>query len=186
MVGTNNETIRQDALKNQWELDDLLKKGRVTECGMLAASEIKPDPIHGNINRTKSAVYSKKQKSREKSKVPNNNSKFICWKCEDNACPGYNKCKYHNKECKKCKQYGHSPKSRLCKANKKSYEKHESNRKKTNRTEIISSESSSNESTSNSSSSDNENIQTIYTSKKKHYPKILTLKVDLKHVNQLP
>ena len=56
---------------------------------------------------------------------------------------------------------------------------HESNRKKTNRTEIVSSESSSTEeSTSNSSSSDNENIQTIYTSKKKYYPKILTLKVD--------
>ena len=124
MVGTNNETIRQEALKNQWELDDLLKKGRVTECGMLAASEIKPVPIHGNINRAKSGVYSKKHKSRE-SKVANNNSKFICWKCEDNACPGYNKCKYHN-ECKKCKQYGHSPKSHLCKANKKSSEKHES------------------------------------------------------------
>ena len=90
-----------------------------------------------------------------------------------------------NKECKKCKQYGHSPKSCLCKANKKSYEKHESNRKKTNRTEIVSSESSSNEeSTSNSSSSDNENIQTIYTSKKKYYPKILTLKVDHSRLSQ--
>ena len=26
LVGTNNETIRQEALKNQWELDDLLKR----------------------------------------------------------------------------------------------------------------------------------------------------------------
>ena len=27
LVSTNNETIREDALKNQWNLNDLLRKG---------------------------------------------------------------------------------------------------------------------------------------------------------------
>ena len=40
-MGTNNVTIREEALKNQWDLADLLKKGRVTESSMLAVSEIK-------------------------------------------------------------------------------------------------------------------------------------------------
>lgn len=100
LVGTNNETIREDALKNQWNLNDLLRKGRITESGILAASQIKTEQTY-DVNRAKAGVYSRKFSKKNKSS--NQSSSFICWKCESEKCPGYNKCKYHQKQVKGAK-----------------------------------------------------------------------------------
>ena len=87
LVGTNNETIREDTLKNQWNLNDLLRKGRITESGVLAASQIKIEQTY-DVNRAKAGVYSRKFSKKNKSS--NQSSSFICWKCESEKCPGYN------------------------------------------------------------------------------------------------
>ena len=55
IVGTHSETIRQDALKNQWQLDDLIKNGRITESGVIAASEIKTETKY-DVNRTRTPM----------------------------------------------------------------------------------------------------------------------------------
>ena len=141
LVGTNHETIREDTLKNQWNLNDLLRKGRITESGILAVSQIKPEQTY-DVNRGKAGVYSRKFSKKNKSS--NQSSSFICWKCESEKCLGYNKCKYHQKQCKRSKKFGHSPESRLCKENQHDNHKHEHKHKRSNanRTVITSSEES--------------------------------------------
>ena len=144
---------------------------------MLAVSEIKPEPTKYDINRAKVGAYSKE--TQHKSKDNSKSSKLICWKCEDINCSGYNKCKFHNKECRNCKKHGHSTRSRLRKAHKKENKKHErySHKKKTNRAELISSESTESAESEGdvTSSSSEENVRPVY---RKHKPKILTIKVD--------
>ena len=46
-----------------------------------------------DLDRERGGEYSKH--SKEKKKVTSQNPIFICWKCENENCPGYNKCKYH-------------------------------------------------------------------------------------------
>ena len=98
LVGTDNEVIRQEALKNQWGLDDLFKKGRITEPGILAASEIKSEPKY-EVRRAKTSPYSRKSRDKQKAKL--SSKKFICWKCEEENGSGYYKCPFYNNECKK-------------------------------------------------------------------------------------
>ena len=94
LMGTNDEAIRENALKNQWNLNDLLCKGQITEPGILAVLQIKTEQTY-DINRAKAGVYSRNFSKKNKSS--NQSSSFICWKCESKKCPGYNKCKYHQK-----------------------------------------------------------------------------------------
>ena len=161
LVGTTNESIRGEALRKQWSLEDLLKEGRVTEASLIAASEIKAEPPHQsglqNINRAAGPYSSKgKKKFKPDKKDSSTSRKFLCWKCEDSKCQGYNKCKYASKECKNCKKHGHSSRSRLCPSNKKKFEKHDgrNGKRKANRTRVLSDESSSEDEDDTSSSGD--------------------------------
>lgn len=63
LVGTNCENIREEALKNQWNLDDLLWKGRKTESEIQAASQIKTEYKY-NVKRVKDCEYSKHSKNK--------------------------------------------------------------------------------------------------------------------------
>ena len=194
LVGTNNEAIRDEALKRQWGLTELLQQGRLTESSLIAASEIKIEEHGGDyeINRAKAGPYSSKQaksnihargdevqscsKSRKGNTSPKK-SKFLCFKCEDPKCAGFNKCKYYQKKCRTCKMSGHGPKSRLCRANKKANEKHEkeTRKKKTNRTQRLPTDSSSNtEDTESDSSTSGEEVCAISAEK----IKILRVSVD--------
>ena len=56
IVGTSNETVREDALKNQWNLTDLTKNGRIIESSAVAVTKIKPEP---NFDINKTGKYSK-------------------------------------------------------------------------------------------------------------------------------
>ena len=137
ITGTNNAAIRNEALKKQWTLDDLIKEGRVIESGAIAASELRKDASTFDVNRTKQG----KNPSEKKGK-----GKFTCFKCEEDSCPGHNKCKFHNKQCPVCHKRGHSKKSRFCKGSKPPAPSDTMKKKKntkTNRTEVASSEESS-------------------------------------------
>ena len=185
LVGTNSESLRSEALRKQWGLEDLLKEGRVTESSLKAASEIKSEPSssssHYGVNRARVGPYSSKSKAKsDKPSKSERSTKFLCWKCEDTKCAGYNKCKYHGKECKTCKKTGHAPRSRLCPANKKKFEKHDnrSGKKKTNRTRIQSDDESSDEEDDSSSSEDDLPVRTV----KANSLNILAVKVDRKQL----
>ena len=60
----SKEAIREEALKNQWDLTTLIKKGCI-ESSVAAASEIKQEHTIPT-NRTSAGVYSKYQKKRQK------------------------------------------------------------------------------------------------------------------------
>ena len=49
IVGTYNEAIKEDGLKNQWDLANLTQNGRTIESSAVALTEIKPDlKFNGN------------------------------------------------------------------------------------------------------------------------------------------
>ena len=192
LVGTNNEAIRDEALKRQWDLTELLKQGRLTESSIIAASEIKAEEHGGDyeINRAKAGPYSSKKgksgrsgnhqssKSKKGGSSPKK-SKFLCFKCEDSECAGFSKCKYfYQKVCRNCKKSGHGPNSRLCLANKKANEKHEkrSGKRKANRTERLPTESSTctEEDSDSESSCSGEDVRAISAKK----IKILRVSID--------
>lgn len=176
--GTNNGHIRDEGLKKQWELDDLVKEGRIIESGALAASEIKKDnaKLDPNINRTKTGG-SRKNQQRERS------NKFMCFKCEEDSCPGFNKCKFRNKTCPVCNLRGHTAKSRFCKGKPDKKKKNFKNEKKvTNRTEALSSEASSTESEEYSSDDDKKTVNKLT----KVLPKILTIKSTSPNLSETP
>ena len=160
IFGTSSETIREDALKNQWNLTDLIKNGQMSESGVIAASQIKTE-AKCDINRTKYGGLSgavRKEKPKHK--------QFTCWKCKDDNCTGYNKCKFHHKQCTVCKKYGHAKNSRLCKGASSKRNKRSPRKNKTNRIEVISSEGESTDNDSDTSSSDYEKVvQPIYQKK---------------------
>ena len=158
IVGTSKEAIREEALKNQW---DLINKGCTIESSVAAASEIKQEHTIP-INRAAAGVYSKRH--RKDKRHIEKEKKFICWKCEKSTCAGYDKCKFHNKECPNCRKYGHSVKSRLCKGGSESRKTKQN--KRTNRTEIDLStpESSSTEGSSDTTQSDDDDENSSYNS----------------------
>ena len=179
LVGTNNESIRNEALRKQWSISELVKEGRITEASLIAASDIKSESTSSSSNqhvyRTRAGPYSSKGANRELKPKLEKPKKFLCWKCEDSKCAGYGKCKFATTECKNCKKIGHSPRSRLCPSNKKKYEKHDKRsgkKRKTNRTRVVSDESSSDDE-DDTSSSENE-VRAV----KANRLNILVVKVD--------
>ena len=165
ITGTHNSHIRDEALKKQWGLDDLITNGRIIESGAIAASELKKDNA-AHINRTKRGPDApKKQKSK---------GKFVCFKCEETTCEGFQKCPYHNKQCPVCKKYGHMEKSRFCKGEKSAPAKKSKKKKnnKANRAEVVSSTSESD--TDESSSDLDEEEHSV----RAVFAKILAVKVE--------
>ena len=102
VAGTNNGSIRDEALKKQYDLNAVIENGRTIESGAIAASGMQSSEKL-DINRT--------TKSGGKGKSKN----FICFKCESNTCPGFQKCKFAKKQCPNCKKMGHAKQSRFCK-----------------------------------------------------------------------
>ena len=98
IVGKCNEAIREDALKNKWDLANLTQNGRTIESSAVALTEIKPD-LKFDVN--KAGKYSKRSKDSKRY----TKAKFTCWKCEKVPCSGHDKCEYSNKKCPKCKKY---------------------------------------------------------------------------------
>lgn len=75
---------------------------------------------------------------------------FICWKCEENSCLGYQDCKFNKKLFSMCNKRGHSMKSRYCKGAEKHLEKENKMKKKKSAylTDAVSTEDDSEYSTS--------------------------------------
>ena len=178
ITGTSNSHIRDEALKKQWDLDNLIEEGRIIESGAIAASELGKDKKYVDINRTKQQKKDKSKSDKSKSDKSNSDntdiskgSGFICFRCESKSCEGLNKCKYRNKQCPTCKKFGHAKNSRLCKGlSTQPKKKSKKSKKATNRTEVTSSseECSSEESDSDEDDSKVNSVRL----------KVLTIKVE--------
>ena len=86
VVGTLNEDIRNNALKNNWELDDLVKNSRQLGAAKIGASKIIKDDLSiGTIQRVKPKKYSTND---EKQKTRNYKDKRKCMTCSSKSCKG--------------------------------------------------------------------------------------------------
>ena len=67
LVGTNSELIRNETLRKQWSLPELVKEGRITEASLIAASDIKSECTSSSSNQHvyRASPYSSKGANRK-------------------------------------------------------------------------------------------------------------------------
>ena len=128
IVGTCNDEIRRNALKNQWNLKDLVFHGRQIEAAEQGAVKItanKREPNNSELNEvarlSKPGRYSKKNRkynNAEKSYVQQPTHKK-CETCSSRTCPGKKKCPAYDYKCFDCQKKGHFRGSQKCKFTQK-------------------------------------------------------------------
>ena len=150
VIGTTNAEIRNKALKNQWELDDLVKHGRQLEAATHSAQRIVGDKADEQpISCVKKpGRYSKKW---NKNVDENRNQKMDCnnqcQNCSSRSCQGNRKCQAYHLECFNCHKKGHFRRAKICKF---TYKKRNARRVESN-SDTSSSESQDSDSSSDSS-----------------------------------
>ena len=157
IIGTSNNEIRKNALKNQWDLDNLIKGGRQLEAAARGAQR-----IHENSEAPVSRIkrpgkYSRKgSKSKYEGKLREKYSN--CPNCSSRVCKGGKQCPAANRECFDCGKTGHFKGSAICK------KKREKIKPRTRRVESSSSKDESSDTetcTSESDSSSSQNINRV-------------------------
>ena len=114
LIGTINDEIRRQVLKEQWKLADLEKNGRALEAATKGAAEIKiKEEPQSEVNRIpKPGKYSKKKSVKESSWKK-------CQNCSSSKCEGGKKCPGNKATCFSCNQKGHFRGSSACKKRRK-------------------------------------------------------------------
>lgn len=119
IVGTLLDDIRNNALKNQWALKDLVDNGRKLEAASHTAQCILADTHSDNdtsVSRVKPKKYSRKtytDKHREPSQLAY--ASKSCRTCSDKSCRGGDSCKAAHSTCFMCGRKGHFKGSKACK-----------------------------------------------------------------------
>ena len=125
IIGTTNDDIRRNALKDQWDLETLVSKGRSLESATEGAATIKQED-KPEIRRNTPGKYAKKKKSSQKSETTptkpkgkffelGESSRIKCKTCSNPGCPGDNTCKGRKVECFACNRKGHYKGAAICK-----------------------------------------------------------------------
>ena len=117
LFGTTNKSLREKALSEQWNFDDLIKQGKTIEAASRGAEsiKIKQEPTGSGINRTgMSGKYSKKTRNKEKA---TNGKK--CKNCSSTTCRDPEKCPAKEITCYRCGKKGHFKNSEACKKSQK-------------------------------------------------------------------
>ena len=148
LFGVREADIRKSALKNDWDLATLLKKGRAVEASDKGVATIKQEPEE-EVKRTKPGKYSRKSttprkggglaqgknspQTRDHGKTGSRNK---CKTCSDPRCNGDRNCRGKKGSCFGCGEYGHFMGAEACK-------KPKDKRKKSRRVDFEVSSSSS-------------------------------------------
>ena len=117
IIGTNNSSIRENALREQWSLKDLIENGRKMESASHCNQRIKEDNQGAFVvNRTNSQgrSYSRKKQSRSETKMAGPSGSGSCTTCSSRFCKGGKKCKAFGATCHECHKMGHFRGSRAC------------------------------------------------------------------------
>lgn len=170
IVGTKNDDIRKNSLKNQWDLNTLIENGRKLEAASHTAQVIADDsPTDAGVSRVKPGKYSRKSK-RNKPKVSAQMPKSQCFTCSSKLCHGGSKCPASQLSCFACGKPGHFQNSKACKR-RKSGKARRLKTAETDQESSLNSEDDSTDSWSDSSSSDSSqghSHQSLQHVKKKH------------------
>ncbi len=105
IVGTIDDEIRKNSLKNQWDLENLVENGRKLEVAVHSAQQIIGEIKEEKVTRVRPGRYSRKSKE---------NKKNVCETCSSKSCKGSKKCPAYHLECFKCGKRGHFRGSRAC------------------------------------------------------------------------
>ena len=127
LFGTREAEIRKTALKEDWDLATLLKKGRAMEASDRGAAVIKQEPPD-EVKRMKPGKYSRKSmhqhkggSSTRRKDIPppkHGRPQRQCKHCSDRRCEGEKSCRGKNGTCFSCGQHGHFMGAELCKKKK--------------------------------------------------------------------
>ena len=107
IVGMNDDEIRKNALKNQWNLKDLVDNGRKLEVAVHSAQQIIGEIKEEKVTCVKPGRYLTKSKKKKK---------HACENCSSKTCKGGKKCPAYHLECFKCGKNGHFRGAKACKA----------------------------------------------------------------------
>ena len=130
IIGTNNDEIRKNALKNQWNLDELSKNGKALEAAAKGAKQIKEEKdLSSHVSRIKKpGKYSRKEQGKENQNSQNKKPTLPstsksgegrhCTTCSNKQCKGGKNCIAHEKECFVCGEPGHFKGAASCKGKK--------------------------------------------------------------------
>lgn len=114
VVGTVHNDIRNNALKNQWNLKDLIENGRKMEAAAHSAQRILEDSHSDDpaeISRVRPGKYSRKSwKAAGRSECLS-----TCKTCSSKTCRGGKACQARHLKCFSCGQKGHFKGSKACK-----------------------------------------------------------------------
>ena len=182
IIGTNNSEIRKNALKNQWNLTDLISNGRALEAATRGAQKIHPL----EYQETPVARIKKPGKYSRKKPTPRNleEGDSKCRNCSSRWCKQGSRCPALKRECFDCNKTGHFRGAEACRKKKS-----EVSKKKSHRILESDKESSSNTSPgsetedSKTSSSDSEHEKRVHRTKfSKHITKIRRMR--RKHIRR--
>ena len=118
ITGAISDEIRKHALKNQWNLQDLIKNGRQLEAASSGAAKMKSsqhaeESSSNRAYRSRPGKYSNKNtRNFEKKPAPK------CTNCSSKACLGGKKCPGTKIECFDCGKKGHFRNAEACKKKK--------------------------------------------------------------------
>ena len=164
LFGTRDTEVRKAALKEDWDVKTLLKKGRAMEASTLGMAVIKEEPTD-EIRRTKPGRFSRKNKDYLKIKEERGKSDYKsskpgtkCKTCTYHACDGGKRCRGRNGTCYACQKPGHYAGAEICreKGRNKGRIKKVSHRESTPTSSSANSESESDSSGAEDSSNNGE------------------------------
>ena len=123
LIGTREDEVRKNALKDQWKLTDLLTKSRTIIASDRGLAAIKQEPLE-DVRRARPGPYSRKNSSRNnkdhrhsgRDNIPNKGS--LCERCSNPRCGMNGKCPGLTAQCFACGKKGHFRDARICPKNK--------------------------------------------------------------------
>ena len=131
IIGTNNPDIQKNALKEQWNLKDLVTNGRLIQAATAGAERLNLETQQVSRVGKSGGKYSKKKALRRKQdEEKSKESPKKCPNCNHKNCIGGKKCWAFDKKCYACGLSGHIKGSTVCRGpNKKEARRLEDERK---------------------------------------------------------
>ena len=114
VIGTTNDEIRRNALKEQWPLEELCKRGRQLEAASYGAKQInRSNRLEDSSISRISGKYSKKNRLKKHQEEEWHRTRQ-CENCNGKTCKGGKECFAYGRDCFACGKKGHVKGSNTC------------------------------------------------------------------------
>ena len=128
IIGTSDISLRQRALAEEWNLQDMISKGKSIEAATKGAAIIKVKEEPRDVRKTKGGKFSKKARRRNQSSMQQTDT--ACKNCSLPRCRGGKSCPAAGKTCFACQKQGHFRDAQACKVTTKEEDRKKSKKKK--------------------------------------------------------